>query len=338
VATRAETVPATAKPKSNLEAVREAMREEMARDERVILMGEDVGVRGGVFQASAGLYDEFGPERVIDTPLAESVIVGAAIGAAVAGMRPIAEIQFSDFIHPAMDQIINEAARIRYRSRGGWACPLVIRAPFGGGVHGGLYHSQSVEAFFAHVPGLKVVAPSTPGDMKGLLKAAIRDDDPVVFFEHKAIYGGPREVIPAGEHVLPIGKAAVKRPGEHVSVIAYGLMLHRSLQAAEALAAEGVSVEVLDLRTIRPLDREAILATARKTGRVCVVYEDNRALGVGAEVAAIIAEEALFDLDAPVVRVAGPEVPAMPYAATLEEWFLPSVEGITEALRRLAAF
>jgi 2-oxoisovalerate dehydrogenase E1 component beta subunit len=326
------------KPKSNLEAVREAMREEMARDPRVILMGEDVGVRGGVFQASAGLYDQFGSKRVIDTPLAESVIVGAAIGAAVAGMRPIAEIQFADFSHPAFDQIVNEAARIRYRSRNGWSCPMVIRAPFGGGVHGGLYHSQSVEAFYAHVPGLKVVAPSTPGDMKGLLKAAIRDDDPVVFFEHKGIYGGPREVIPEGDHLVPIGKAAVKRPGEHVSVIGYGLMLHRCMQAAEDLAAEGVSVEVLDLRTLRPLDTEAILATARKTGRVCIVYEDNKALGVGAEVSALIAEQALFDLDAPIVRVAGPEVPAMPYAPPLEEWFMPSAEGIAEALRRLAAF
>ncbi|HVB11309.1 MAG TPA: alpha-ketoacid dehydrogenase subunit beta [Bacillota bacterium] len=326
------------KPKSNLEAVREAMREEMARDPRVILMGEDVGVRGGVFQASAGLFDQFGGKRVIDTPLAESVIVGAAIGAAVAGLRPIAEIQFADFIAPAMDQIINEAARIRYRSYNGWSCPMVIRAPFGGGVHGGLYHSQSVEAIFAHVPGLKVVAPSTPADMKGLLKAAIRDDDPVIFFEHKAIYGGPREIIPEGDHVVPIGKAAVKRPGEHVTVIAYGMMLHRALQAAEQLAAEGVSVEVLDLRTLRPLDHDAILATARKTGRVCIVYEDNKALGVGAEVAAMIAEEALFDLDAPIVRVAGPEVPGMPYAAALEEWFMPSVEGIAEALRKLAAF
>jgi 2-oxoisovalerate dehydrogenase E1 component beta subunit len=327
-----------AKPKSNLEAVREAMREEMARDPRVILMGEDVGVRGGVFQASAGLFEQFGDRRVIDTPLAESVIVGAAIGAAVAGMRPVAEIQFADFIHPAMDQIINEAARIRYRSRNGWSCPMVVRAPFGGGVHGGLYHSQSVEAFFAHVPGLKVVAPSTPADMKGLLKSAIRDDDPVIFLEHKALYGGPREVLPEGDHLVPIGRAAVKRAGEHVSVIAYGLMLQRALQAAETLAGEGVSVEVLDLRTIRPLDREAILATARKTGRVCIVYEDNKALGAGAEVAAIIAEEALFDLDAPIVRVAGPEVPAMPYAVSLEEWFMPSAEGIAEALRRLAAF
>lgn len=331
-------VEAPAKAKSNLEAVREAMAEEMERDDRVILMGEDVGVRGGVFQASAGLFDRFGPDRVIDTPLAESGIVGAAIGAAVAGLRPIAEIQFADFIHPAVNQIFNEAARIRYRSNNGWGCPLVVRAPFGGGVHGALYHSQSVEALFAHVPGLKVVAPATPADMKGLLKAAIRDDDPVVFFEHKLLYGGPRGPIPAGDHLVPLGSADVKRAGEHVSVIAYGAMLHRSLEAAEELAREGISVEVLDLRTLRPLDTAAIVATARKTGRVCIVYEDNKAMGLGAEVAAVIAEEALFDLDAPILRVAGPEVPGMPYASDLEEWFLPSTAGITEALRKLARF
>jgi len=321
-----------------LEAVRETMREEMRRDERVVLLGEDVGARGGVFRASEGLLREFGEERVIDTPLAEGAIVGVAIGMSLNGLRPIAEIQFADFIHPAFDQIVSEAARIRYRSNGVWGCPLVVRAPYGGGVHGALYHSQSVEAFFAHVPGLKVVAPSTPRDVKGLLTAALRDDDPVIFLEHKRTYRLIKGDVPDGDFVLPLGKAEVKRAGEHVSVITYGLAVHHALQAAEELAKEGVSVEVVDLRTLKPLDTETVLASVRKTGKALVVHEDNLTGGFGAEVAAIIAQEAFEHLDGPVTRLAGPDVPAMPFSPPLEEAFIPGPEKIGAAIRKLAAY
>ncbi|MEK7681611.1 MAG: alpha-ketoacid dehydrogenase subunit beta [Chloroflexota bacterium] len=321
-----------------LEAVRETMREEMRRDERVVLLGEDVGARGGVFRASEGLLQEFGEERVIDTPLAEGAIVGVAIGMSLNGLRPIAEIQFADFIHPAFDQIVSEAARMRYRSNGVWGCPLVVRAPYGGGVHGALYHSQSVEAFFAHVPGLKVVAPSTPRDVKGLLTAALRDDDPVIFLEHKRTYRLIKGDVPDGDFVLPLGKAEVKRAGEHVSVITYGLAVHHALQAAEEVARDGVSVEVVDLRTLRPLDTEAVLASVRKTGKALVVHEDNLTGGFGAEVAAIIAQEAFEHLDGPVTRLAGPDVPAMPFSPPLEEAFIPGPEKIAAAIRKLAAY
>jgi len=321
-----------------LEAVRETMREEMRRDERVVLLGEDVGARGGVFRASEGLVQEFGEERVIDTPLAEGAIVGVAIGMSLNGLRPIAEIQFADFIHPAFDQIVSEAARIRYRSNGAWGCPLVVRAPYGGGVHGALYHSQSVEAFFAHVPGLKVVAPSTPQDVKGLLTAALRDDDPVIFLEHKRTYRLIKGEVPDGDFVLPLGKAEVKRAGEHVSVFTYGMAVHHALQAAEEVAKEGVSVEVVDLRTLKPLDTETVLASVRKTGKALVVHEDNLTGGFGAEVAAIIAQEAFEHLDGPVTRLAGPDVPAMPFSPPLEEAFIPGPEKIAAAIRKLAAY
>ncbi len=321
-----------------LEAVRETMREEMRRDERVVLLGEDVGARGGVFRASEGLVQEFGEERVIDTPLAEGAIVGVAIGMSLNGLRPIAEIQFADFIHPAFDQIVSEAARIRYRSNGAWGCPLVVRAPYGGGVHGALYHSQSVEAFFAHVPGLKVVAPSTPQDVKGLLTAALRDDDPVIFLEHKRTYRLIKGEVPDGDFVLPLGKAEVKRAGEHVSVFTYGMAVHHALQAAEEVAKEGVSVEVVDLRTLKPLDTETVLASVRKTGKALVVHEDNLTGGFGAEVAAIIAQEAFDSLDGPVTRLAGPDVPAMPFSPPLEEAFIPGPEKIAAAIRKLAAY
>ncbi|WP_324716358.1 alpha-ketoacid dehydrogenase subunit beta [Carboxydochorda subterranea] len=322
--------------KRMIDAIREALDEELARDESVIVMGEDVGVKGGVFVATKGLIDRYGPERVIDTPLAESGIVGVAIGAAMNGLRPVAEIQFADFIYPAMDQIISEAARIRYRSNGEWQCPLVVRAPYGAGVRGGLYHSQSVESFFAHVPGLKVVIPSNPADAKGLLKAAIRDDDPVVFLEPKRGYRAIQGEVPEGDYVVPIGPARIAREGEHLTAIAYGMMLHLTMQAAERLEREGVSVEVVDLRTLAPLDRATIVESVKKTGRALVVYEDNRTLGMGAEVAAILAEEALFHLDAPVRRVAMPDVPATPYAAVLEDAVLPNVDTIAQAMRELA--
>jgi 2-oxoisovalerate dehydrogenase E1 component beta subunit len=322
-----------------IEAVRAAIAEEMERDERVLVMGEDVGKKGGVFGATDGLYARFGEARVLDTPLAESGIVGVAIGAALNGMIPIVEIQFADFIHPAFDQIVSEAARTRYRSNGDWSVPIVIRAPFGGGVHGGLYHSQSIEAFYAHVPGLKVVVPSTPADAHGLLKAAIRDPDPVLFLEHKKVYRLVAEEVPeGGDHVLDIGPAAVRREGTKLSCFAWGLMTHYCLQAAEKLDAEGVSVEVVDLRTLAPLDRDTILESVRKTGKAMVVHEDNLTGGFGAEVAATIAQHAFDSLDGPVVRVAAPDVPAMPFNTPQEDFFMPSPDKIAEAMRQLAAY
>ncbi|WP_029099505.1 alpha-ketoacid dehydrogenase subunit beta [Brevibacillus thermoruber] len=323
---------------SFIDAITMAMREEMRRDPNVFILGEDVGVRGGVFRATVGLIEEFGEERVIDTPLAESAIVGVGIGAAAYGMRPIAEIQFADFIMPAVNQIVSEAAKMRYRSNGDWFCPITIRAPFGGGVHGALYHSQSVEALFTNVPGLKVVAPSTPYDAKGLLKAAIRDDDPVLFFEHKRCYRLIKGEVPEEDYVLPIGKADVKREGTDITVISYGLTLHFCLQAAEKLAEEGISAHVLDLRTLYPLDKEAIAEAAAKTGKVLIVHEDNKEGGVGAEVAAVIAEQCLFDLDAPIKRLCGPDVPAMPYSPPMEKFFMLNPDKVLEAMRELAHF
>ncbi len=324
--------------KTLIEGVREAMGEEMERDARVWILGEDVGRKGGVFLATEGLYDRFGEARVLDTPLAESSIIGVAIGAAMNGTIPIAEIQFADFIHPAFDQIVSEAARIRYRSNGDFSCPIVIRAPYGGGVHGGLYHSQSVEAFYAHVPGLKVVIPSTPEDAKGLLKSAVRDPDPVMFFEHKKTYRLIKGEIPEGDYLTPIGKAVIRRPGTNLSVFAWGLMVHHSMQAAEIVAGEGIDVEVIDLRTLKPLDKDAVLASVEKTARALIVYEDNLTGGFGAEVAAIIADEGFGYLDAPVLRVAGPDVPAMPFNKPQEDFFLPSPERIADGMRRLASY
>src|SRR5207248_2198879 len=308
------------------------------RDERVLVMGEDVGRKGGVFGATEGLYARFGEARVLDTPLAESGIVGVAIGAALNGLIPIAEIQFADFIHPAFDQIVSEAARTRYRSNGDWSVPIVIRAPFGGGVHGGLYHSQSIEAFYAHVPGVKVVVPSTPADAHGLLKSAVRDPDPVLFLEHKKVYRLVTEEVPDGDHLVPIGPASVRREGKNLSCFAWGLMTHYCLEAAQTLESEGVSVEVVDLRTLAPLDRDAILASVRKTGKAMVVHEDNLTGGFGAEVAAIISEHAFEDLDGPVVRVAAPDIPAMPFNGPQEDFFMPSPAKIAEAMRKLAAY
>lgn len=321
-----------------LESVRETLRQEMRRDSRIIIYGEDVGVRGGVFRVTEGLQAEFGEERVMDSPLAESAIVGTAIGAAINGLRPVPEIQFADFIFPAINQIVQEAARIRYRSNGAFGVPMVIRAPYGGGVHGALYHSQSVEVFFAHVPGLKVVMPATPYDVKGLLAASIEDEDPVLFFEHKGAYRSIKGEVPDERYLIPLGKADVKREGTDVSIITYGMTVNFSLKAAETLSKEGVSVEVLDLRTLRPLDVEAILATAKKTGKVLVVHEDNLTGGFGGEISALIAEHALFELDAPIMRLTGPDVPAMPYAPSLEHAFLVTPDKIEEAARKLARF
>jgi 2-oxoisovalerate dehydrogenase E1 component beta subunit len=321
-----------------IESIRETLAGEMRRDDTTVVLGEDVGKKGGVFLATDGLFDEFGPDRVLDTPLTESLIVGASIGAAVNGLRPIPEIQFADFIFPAFNQIVSEAARMRYRSNGTFGCPITIRAPYGGGVHGALYHSQSVEAFFAHVPGLKVVIPSTPYDARGLLRSSIRDDDPVLFFEHKKLYRSVRGEVPDTDYTIPLGRAQVTREGSQITVIAYGLMAHYALEAAELADADGVSVEVVDLRTLRPLDGETIVASVRKTGKALVVYEDNRFGGYGAEVAALLAEEAFDYLDGPILRVAGPDVPGVPYSHTLEDWFMVSPEKILEGIRRLAAY
>ncbi len=323
--------------KNLIDGIREAMSEEMARDERVVLLGEDVGKRGGVFRASEGLVDVYGEQRVIDAPLGESGIVGVAIGMALNGLVPIAEIQFADFIHPAFNQIVSEAAKIRYRSDNDFHVPMVIRAPFGGGVHGGLYHSQSVEAFFMHVPGLKVVIPSTPADAKGLLKSAIRDEDPVVFFEHKRSYRLVRGEIPEGDVTVPIGKARLVRAGKDLSIFAYGLMAVYAEQAAQTLAQEGISAEVIDLRTLLPLDREAILQSVAGTHRALIVHEANHTMGAGAEVAATIAEGALYELDAPIRRLTGPDIPAMPFNTPQEEHFMPNPEKIAQAARELCA-
>ena len=324
---------------SYIDAITLAMREEMERDQRVFVLGEDVGARGGVFRATAGLYETFGEQRVIDTPLAESAIAGVGIGAAMYGMRPVAEMQFADFIMPAVNQIVSEAAKIRYRSNNDWTCPITIRAPYGGGVHGALYHSQSVEAMFASTPGLKVVMPSNPAEAKGLLKAAIRSEDPVLFFEHKKAYRLLKGEVPDDvDHLEEIGKAKVQRSGEDITVISYGLMLHYAKQAAEKLAQEGIDAHILDLRTVYPLDQKAIIEAASKTGKVLLVTEDNLEGSIISEVSAIIAEHCLFDLDAPVRRLAGPNVPAMPYSPPLEKAFIVTQADIEQAMRDLAEF
>jgi 2-oxoisovalerate dehydrogenase E1 component beta subunit len=325
--------------KNVVQTIHDTLQEEMQADDRVVVLGEDVGARGGVFRVTAGFLDEFGERRVIDTPLAESGIVGIAIGMAMHGMLPVAEIQFADFIHPAFDQLVSEAARIRYRSNGDFGVPMVVRAPWGGGVHGALYHSQSIEAFYGHVPGLKTVVPSTPHDAKGLLRAAIRDPDPVLFLEHKKTYRLIKGEVPDDPYEVPIGVADVKREGSDLTVIAYGLMLHLCLEAAQRLATEdGLEAEVVDLRTIAPLDKRTILESVRKTAKAMVVYEDNRTYGAGAEVIATIAEELMFELDGPLVRIGGPDIPAMPFAGPLEHAYMPDAEAIYGRMRELARF
>lgn len=321
---------------SFIEAVSQALQEEMQRDHRVFVLGEDVGIRGGVFRVTKRLYEEFGQQRVIDTPLSEAAIAGVAVGASAYGMRPVAEIQFADYIMTAVNQIVNEAAKMRYRSNGEWNCPLVIRAPFGGGVHGSLYHSQSVEAMFCNIPGLKVVIPSTPYDAKGLLKAAIRDEDPVLFFEHKRCYRLIKGEVPDAEYIVPIGKSSITRVGKHVTVITYGLSLHFVMEASERLEEDGYSAHVVDLRTLYPLDRETIVEAARKTGKVLIVHEDNKEGGVGGEVAAVIAEECFYELDAPIKRLCGPDVPAMPYNPAMENFFMLNPDKVYKAMFDLA--
>ena len=324
--------------KSNLQAVRDTLDELMAADERIMIIGEDVE-EGGVFRATDGLLKKYGHDRVIDSPLAESSIVGVSIGASLNGLRPIAEIQFADFILPAVNQIISEAAKFRYRSGGDWSCPIVIRAPYGGGIHGGLYHSQSMEQIFAHQPGLKVVAPATPYDMKGLLRAAVLDPDPVIFFEHKRTYRLIKGEVPDEPYEIPIGKAEIRREGDDLTVFSYGLAMHMCLQAAESVASEdGIQCTVVDLRSLLPLDKETILETARATGKILIVHEDNLTCGIGGEVAALIAEHAFEYLDGPITRLGGPDVPAVPFNHKLEEFYMPSPEKIAAAIRQLAAY
>ncbi|HEV2582325.1 MAG TPA: alpha-ketoacid dehydrogenase subunit beta [Ktedonobacteraceae bacterium] len=321
-----------------LEAINQAIREEMQRDEAVFLLGEDVGNYGGAFKVSAGLLDEFGSERVIDTPMAEAAIIGSAVGAALMGMRPIAEMQFMDFITCGFDQIVNMASKMYWRS--GIPAPLVIRGPAGGGTKGGPFHSLSPEAWFFHVPGVKVVVPSTAHDAKGLLKAAIRDNNPVLYLEHKLLYRLPelREELPEEDYVVPIGKAITRRAGEHMTVLTYGAMVHTCLKAAQTLSDEDhVEAEVVDLRSLVPLDREAILGSVRHTNKVLIVHEDTLTGGVGAELAAILAEDLFEYLDGPITRVAAPDAP-FPYAPALEAAFLPNAEKVLAAARKLAAY
>lgn len=320
-------------------AINETLREAMREDKSVVVLGEDVGVRGGVFRATAGLLEEFGEDRVIDTPLAEAGIIGTAIGMAVNGLRPVAEIQFLDFIHAAMDQIMNEAAKFRYRSNNDFAVPMTIRVPFGGGVHGALYHSQSIEALFVHSPGLKVVAPATPADAAGLLRSAIADDDPVLFLEHKKMYRAVQGPPLAAGETIPLGSARVVREGADVSVITYANMVHEAEKAIEAVEeGTGASVELIDLRSLKPLDEETVLNSVKKTGKALVVTEANGPCSVASEVAALIGEKAFAWLDGPVTRLAAPDVPAMPFSPPLEKAFLIDAGKIETALTGLIRF
>ena len=321
-----------------IEAVRDAIREEMQRDSRVFVLGEDVGQRGGVFLATQGLIDEFGPSRVLDTPLAESSIMGIALGAAMRGLRPIPEVEFADFVWPTVHQLIGEAARTCYGTNGAVPVPLVVRIPYGGGIRGGLFHSQNVETHFFHTPGLKVVAPATPFDAKGLLKSAVRDNNPVVFLEHKKTYRLVRGEVPEGDYTIPLGVADVKRQGTDITIVSYGLTLHYCLEAAEQVSGESVSVEVVDLRTLTPLDTETVLESVKKTGKLLIVHEDNITGGVGAEIAALVAEQAFEYLDGPISRLCGPDIPTMPFALNLEEAYMPDTEKVVQALRKLAAY
>ncbi|HET8526853.1 MAG TPA: alpha-ketoacid dehydrogenase subunit beta [Actinomycetota bacterium] len=325
--------------KNVVTAIHDTLHDEMAADDRVVVLGEDIATRGGVFRVTQGFLDEFGEQRVIDTPLAEGGIIGIAVGMALHGLLPVAEIEFADFIHPAYDQMVSEVSRMRYRSNGDFGLPMVVRAPWGGGVHGALYHSQSIEATYGHIPGIKVVVPGTPYDASGMLRAAIKDPDPVLFLEHKRTYRLIKGDVPDEPFEVPIGKADVKREGDDLTAIAYGLSLHLCLEAAARIQDEqGVSVEVVDVRTISPLDKETILASVVKTGKALVVYEDNRTYGAGAEIAATIAEGALFDLDAPVARMGGPDVPAMGFASSLEHAFMPNADTVAERMLELARF
>jgi 2-oxoisovalerate dehydrogenase E1 component beta subunit len=321
-----------------IEAITEALDEEMARDEKVFLIGEDIGIYGGVFKATKGLLDKYGAERVIDSPISEVYIAGGSVGAAMVGMRPVPEIQFADFITPSMDQIIQQMAKLRYRTGGQWTCPMTMRVCCGADIGGGLYHSQTNEQWFFSQPGLIVVMPATPYDAKGLLKSAIRGDDPVIYFEHKRLYRWIKEDLPKEDFTVPIGKASLRKEGSDVTLVAYGLMYHRSLEAAQALEKEGISAEVIDMRTILPWDREMIFESVKKTSRVVLVQEGSKTGGVMAEVAASITEEIFDYLDAPVTRVCGLDVPVVPFAPPMEHYFLPNTEKISKAVKKLMEY
>ncbi|OFP27448.1 2-oxoisovalerate dehydrogenase [Staphylococcus sp. HMSC057C08] len=321
-----------------LAAIKQAIYQAMEKDPDVFVLGEDVGKKGGVFGVTQGLQEKFGIERVIDTPLAESNIVGTAIGASMLGKRPIAEIQFTEYILPATNQIMSEAAKMRYRSNNDWSSPITIRAPFGGGIHGALYHSQSIESVFASTPGLTIVIPSTPYDAKGLLLASVESNDPVLYFEHKKAYRLLKEEVPEEYYTVPLGKADVKREGNDITVFTYGLCVNYSLQAADVLAEEGIDVEVVDLRTVYPLDKETIIERAKRTGKILLVTEDNLEGSIMSEVSAIIAENCLFDLDAPIMRLAGPDVPSMPFSPPLEDEFMMNPDKIKAKMLELARF
>jgi 2-oxoisovalerate dehydrogenase E1 component beta subunit len=318
-----------------LEAIRQGIWEEMERDPSVFLLGEDIAAYGGAFKVTAGMLEKFGAERVIDTPISESAIVGAAIGAALMGMRPVAEMQFMDFIACGFDQIVNMAAKMHYRW--GPAVPMVIRGPSGAGVHGGPYHSQSNEMWFVHTPGLKVVMPATAYDAKGLIKAGIRDDNPVIFYEHKFLYRRIKEEVPEGDYVVPIGKAVVRREGDDMAVITYGAMVWTALEAARELEQDGLSLEVVDLRSLLPYDEEAVLASVRKCNKVILLHEDTRTGGMAGELAALISEKAFQDLDGPIVRITAPDTP-VPFAPPLEDYYLPNAQKVIEAARKLAEY
>ncbi|MDZ4764775.1 MAG: alpha-ketoacid dehydrogenase subunit beta [Chloroflexota bacterium] len=321
-----------------IDALRLGMDEVLAGDPRAFIVGEDVGARGGVFRTTQGLHEKYGGERVIDSPLAESGIIGVGIGAALAGLLPICEIQFADFIHPAMNQIMNEAAKMYYRSAGQWNVPLVIRCPYGGGVGGGLYHSQSVESLFAHIPGLKVVIPSTPADARGLIKSAVYDPNPVLMFEPKKGYRAIKGEVADDALPIPIGTARIARVGRDLSVYAYGMMAHYAVQAAETVAVEGIDAEVIDLRTLLPIDKATLLASLRKTGKALIVYEDTLTLGYGAEIAAILADEGFEHLDAPIRRLTAPDVPGVPFNHGMQEYYMLNPDKIAAAIRELAAY
>lgn len=322
-----------------LEAIRKGIEEEMARDENVVIFGEDVGgVKGGVFGVTKGLAEQFGDHRCFNTPLTEGEIGGLAVGLGLVGYRAIGEFQFADYILPAVNQLISEASRMRYRTKGDWTAPIVYRAPYGGGVRGGLYHSQSTEKVLFGQPGLRIVTPSSPHDAKGLIKAAIRSDDPVLFYEHKRLYRLLKEDVSDDDYVVPLDKANVVREGEDITVIGYGMVLNHALKAAETLSKEGYEAEVVDVRSLYPLDKETLVKAAKKTGKVLLVTEDNLEGSIMSEISAIIAEEALFDLDAPIKRLAGPDSPSMPYAIALEREFLVNEEKVTNAMRELAEF
>jgi 2-oxoisovalerate dehydrogenase E1 component beta subunit len=318
-----------------LEAIRQALIEEMDRDPSVVMIGEDIGVYGGAFKVSAGMLERFGWERVIDTPISETAIIGAAVGMSYQGLRPIAELQFIDFIACCFNQITNFVAKSHYRW--GAPVPMVIRGPSGGGVHGGPFHSQNPEMYFVHTPGLKVVYPSTAYDAKGLMKSAVRDNNPVIFFEHKFLYRRIKEDLPDGEYTVPIGKAAVRREGRDLTIVSYAAMAHTSLEAAEKLAGEGIEAEVVDLRTLLPLDRDTILTSVKKTNKLLIVHEDTRTGGIAGEVAALVCEGAFEDLDGPVLRVTSLDTP-VPFSPPLEEYFLPNVEKVASAARELAKY